>query len=59
MSNTTTICGNLTREPDNRYTKEGQAHDPARRGRQPALAGQDQPPAGGDHVVFFHVGVLA
>ena len=25
MSNTTTICGNLTREPEIRYTKEGQA----------------------------------
>ena len=25
MSNSTTICGNLTREPEIRYTKEGQA----------------------------------
>ena len=25
MSNTTTITGNLTREPEIRYTKEGQA----------------------------------
>ena len=25
MTNTTTICGNLTREPEIRYTKEGQA----------------------------------
>jgi single-strand DNA-binding protein len=25
MSNTITICGNLTREPEIRYTKEGQA----------------------------------
>jgi single-strand DNA-binding protein len=25
MSNATTICGNLTREPEIRYTKEGQA----------------------------------
>ena len=25
MSNTTTICGNLTREPEIRYTREGQA----------------------------------
>jgi len=25
MSNSTTICGNLTREPQIRYTKEGQA----------------------------------
>ena len=25
MSNSTTICGNLTREPEIRYTREGQA----------------------------------
>ena len=28
MSNTTTITGNLTREPEIRYTREGQATAP-------------------------------
>ena len=52
MSNTTTITGNLTREPEIRYTKRRSGNGPARRRRQPALAGPDHPGvAGGDLVL--------
>ena len=47
MANTTTITGNLTREPEIRYTREGQATAQLGRGRQPTLAGPGDPGVAG------------
>ena len=52
MSNTTTITGNLTREPEIRYTKDGQATTQLGRGRQPALAGQGHPGMAGVNLLL-------
>ena len=60
MSNTTTITGNLTREPEIRYTKEGQATAQLgvavnRRWQDRATPGM----AGGDRVTVLGRGCLA
>lgn len=41
MSNSTTITGNLTREPEIRYTKEGQATAQLGVADHPGVAGVD------------------
>ena len=48
--NSVTLVGNVTRDPELRFTNTGQANVDLRAGRQPPLAEPPDPGVGGGHL---------
>ena len=56
--NTVTLVGNITRDPELRFTNTGPGHGQLRAGGQPPVAEPPDPGVGGGHLLLRR-GVLA